>query len=390
MNMQRTPLWLLPLMAAAAVYPRLAAAEPARALEISGAGAAIVEAVMEGPVFRAPSLFLGVEDYHNERIHRLRSGYDFLDAIDGEPSEFRQQLLLRHWVHSQWPIDDSQDFGTDPFEILEKARETGAGFHCSHAMAVQQAVLTSAGFVARDLGVDRDSNVFGRSYHHGVNEVWSNEYAKWVMLDAKYDNHFERDGVPLSALEIHEEARRDGGARVQMVIGPDRMPAPNPAPEEYGPRIDSYWWISYHLRQSPFTQPRFSDRSWMVIPDNEAFQEDTWRRNHGGELTEHWAYEANAFVPIADRHQIEWTPGVTTLARATQPEPGVVTVTPRSATPNLEAYRYRVNSGAWETAEPGEAITWTLTEGENTLEVRTRNRFGVEGPAATATIRYEP
>ncbi len=51
----------------------------------------------------------------------------------------------------------------------------------------------------------------GRSLHHGVNEVWSSDHAKWVLFDAKYDVHFERDGVPQSELELHEAVRVDGG-----------------------------------------------------------------------------------------------------------------------------------------------------------------------------------
>ena len=106
----------------------------------------------------------------------------------------------------------------DAFEILEKAK-TGAGFYCTHSMRVQHAVMTAMGYVVRDLGVDSDHLVFGKSNHHGVNEVWSNEYAKWVLLDAKYDIHFERAGVPLSALELHEAVRADLGKGIVKVAG---------------------------------------------------------------------------------------------------------------------------------------------------------------------------
>ena len=111
----------------------------------------------------------------------------------GETSEFQKLLKLRHWVHSRWPIDNDQNFSGDAFAILEKAK-TGAGFHCTHSMRVQHAVMTAMGYVVRDLGVDSDHLVFGKSNHHGVNEVWSNEYAKWVLLDAKYDIHLRTCG----------------------------------------------------------------------------------------------------------------------------------------------------------------------------------------------------
>ena len=360
-----------------------------RSLQINGADENIVQAEIQGPVFRSPEVFMGVEDYHNPRVNRLRKEYDFLEVIVDEESEFRKQLLLRNWIFNQWPIDDSQSFGGDAFAILHRARTTDEGFHCSHAMTVQQAVMTVSGYVARNLGVDRNHLEFGRSYHHGVNEIWSNEYAKWVMFDAKYDNHFERNGIPLSAAEIHGALRAGDREQIQMVIGPDREPVPHPEPDVYGPRVDSYWWVSYHLKQNPFTQPHFDGGSSLVVWDNEGFRNSTWYRGSGVNLSPAWAYEADMFKPV-ELEQIEWTPGVTSLNNIRQVEQGRLNVRPASATPNLKGYHYRINRGAWQNIERGGTINWTLIEGQNTLEVITRNMFGVEGPVATAKVQYQP
>jgi hypothetical protein len=161
---------------------------------------------IRGPEFHGPPSSEDFEDFSSPDIARLRKEYRLDDVVRGETSEFQKQLKLRHWVHSRWPIDNDQTFSGDVFAILEKAK-TGSGFYCTHSMRVQHAVMTAMGYVVRDLGVDSDHLVFGKSNHHGVNEVWSNEYAKWVLLDAKYDVHYERAGIPLSALELHEAAR---------------------------------------------------------------------------------------------------------------------------------------------------------------------------------------
>jgi hypothetical protein len=370
-------------------HPTTFAQQDVRPLTIAGAPSDIREATLSGPVFRAPEVFQGAEDYHNPRIQRFRTQYNFLEGMGAEPSEFRRILNLRNWVHQQWPVDNEQRFNGDAFAILEKAR-AGAGFHCAHSMTVQHAVLTAAGYVARNLGIDVDHRKFGRSFHHGINEVWSNEYARWVVLDAKYDIHFERDGLPLSALQLHEAVRRDGGHGVQMVRGPDRQPVPMGRPGADEATIESYWWISYHVRQNSLTQPHFSGGSWLVIPDNDAFRDDTWYRGAGENLGRHWAYAAGAFVPVANPHQIEWTPGVTSLARIEYVSDGHLRIQPRSATPNFKEYRCRVNQGPWRPLPAEDTIEWRLIEGTNTLEVLTRNLFDVDGPAATATIRYAP
>ena len=178
-----------------------------RPLGIEKAPPAVKAATVSGPRFVAPEVFHGHEDFHHPRLKRLRDEYRLEEAVKGEADDFRRMLRLRAWVHSRWPIDNNQNFSGDAFAILEKARE-GAGFHCAHSMTVQYAVMTSMGHVARNLGTDADHEKSGKSRHHGVNEVWSNGHAKWVLLDAKYDSHFERGGVPLSALAIGRASSR--------------------------------------------------------------------------------------------------------------------------------------------------------------------------------------
>ena len=358
-----------------------------RPLQIEGAGEGIVKATVTGPEFRAPQLLQGFEDYYHPRLRRLRQDYALDEVVEGEPSEFRRLLKLRHWVHTRWPIDNDQNFSGDAFAILEKAK-TGAGFHCSHSMIVQQAVLSAMGYVARYVLVDRNHEDLGRSFHHGVDEVWSNDYAKWVLLDAKYDLHFERNGTPLSALELHEAVRADGGRGIVMVRGVERSEVPPAESLGHEASVRIYWWVCYPLRQSPFTQPDFAVRERLVILDNEAFRKTTWFREQGAGLAPHWAYAAGAFVPTANRTQIEWTPGVAEL-RVRQAGAGELEVELLSATPNLEAYVVSLNGGLPQTVTRGR-VRWKLQAGENTLQARSRNLFGVPGPSLRAAVVYEP
>ncbi len=131
-----------------------------RPLTIQGADHGILRASVAGPRFHPPELFQGFEDYYHPRLKRLRDEYELDKVVEGEPSEFRRMLKLRHWVHSRWPIDNNQRFGGDAFAILEKAK-AGAGFNCSHSMAVQQAVMSSLGYLARNLGVDCNHEELG-------------------------------------------------------------------------------------------------------------------------------------------------------------------------------------------------------------------------------------
>ena len=80
----------------------------------------------------------------------------------------------------------------DAFAILDAAFK-GGKFHCTHFSIVQHAVLNSFGYVTRRLGCGPGLKDDGG--HHGVNEVWVNKFSKWVLIDAKYDAHFEKNGV---------------------------------------------------------------------------------------------------------------------------------------------------------------------------------------------------
>jgi hypothetical protein len=364
----------------------LRAADVARAsrpLLVEGADASIVQATVSGPEFAASNLFVGVEDPRHPNAKRLREEYQLDDVVRGETSEFRKMLKLRHWVHSRWHIDNEQNFNGDVFAILEKAK-AGAGFNCTHAMKVQHAAMTAMGYVVRDLGVQSNTEEYPDAYHHGVNEVWSNEYAKWVLMDGEYDFHFERDGQPLSALEVHEAVRRDGGRGIAKVQGVDRTVVPM---EGLGFPFTSaigYWWVSYHVKQNPFTQGG-GNESRLVIFDNEAFRTTTWLRKRGDNvLRKHWAYDAKAFVPTSDRRQIEWTPGVPQL-RVRQSGPTELEVSVTSVTPNFKETRARLDGGDWQTLTD-ERFTWTLRDGENRLEVRTRNVLDVDGPNVVAAV----
>ena len=61
----------------------------------------------------------------------------------------------------------------------------------------------------------------------------------------------------------------------------------------------------------------------------------------------------------------------------------------RSATPNFAACEVELIGDPVRNVKDGQ-VRWKLTKGENTLVVRSRNLFGVEGPLVTATVEFQP
>ena len=73
---------------------------------------------------------------------------------------------------------------------------------CSFSNLVLQGALMSMGYQARYININSEG-VSG----HEVTEVWSNEFNKWIYLDATRDYYYFdiETGLPLNLLEIHDK-----------------------------------------------------------------------------------------------------------------------------------------------------------------------------------------
>ena len=108
-----------------------------------------------------------------------------------------------------------------------------------------------------------------------LTKVWLNGYNKWFLSDAKYDHHFEKDGIPLSALEIRDEYLKNKAADIVLVKGPDRTPID--FDEEIGRDkaefAQTYTWIEWDAYNNMFTV--WPDFKTLLI-----MYEDDYFKNH--------------------------------------------------------------------------------------------------------------
>jgi hypothetical protein len=337
----------------------------------------------DNPRYCGNEMFRAFENYYSPRIRQLRARYGLDAVVADETDEWKRILLLRHWIKSHIAIDNDNPTQTrgDTFAILDAALQ-GGKFHCTHFSIVQHAVLNSFGYVTRRLGCGPGLPDDGG--HHGVNEVWVNKFSKWVLIDAKYDAHFEKDGVPLSALEIRDDVWRDGGKSVICVVGPDRTPLqPDPETGKSETRPDTYRWCSWETDTDRFTAFPARPTSTLVVLDDENFRQNTWYR----EGKPHWAYGTPYFIKTSRRDWIEWTPNVIT-SKVTI-EGNHVQVFLSSCTPNFRSFQKRDDSGVWRDCE--EEVDWPLDQRASMrFAFRTINLFGVAGPEHHVEIAYRP
>lgn len=321
------------------------------------------------PSLRVNELFIGCEDLRSPRFAELRRRFVIDEAVRGVDGELDRILALRHWIAGRIRIENDRPTAIphmDAWDILEAA-EKGGGFHCAHFRLVQQAVLNAYGYVTRSLGAGDGRPERGR--HHGVNEVWVNSLAKWVLTDAKYDVHYEKAGVPLSALEVRAEVLADGGASVERAYGPSRERRDGP----HCDTLETYRWLSWELNGNTFSEFPSHVSSALVLFEDDFARANTWHRDG----KPHWAYAAAFFVPTPHRSWIEWTPNV--IDSHVEIAGTTARIALSACTPNFDTYAMRrTGTAAWEACADRLALD-VPAEGLR-LEFRTENLAGVTGP----------
>ena len=343
-------------------------------------------AEVENPAFRANTAFKEQEDLTSPKFAALKEKYKLDTVFGGEQDEFKRQLLLRNWIRTVIDISDFEpDYPGEGYaeQILDEALK-GQGYHCGHYMIVQNAVMNAYGYVTRCLGAGPGLKG-GPDGHHGVNEIWSNRFQKWYLSDAKYNHHFEKNGIPLSGLEIREEFLKNEAADVVLVKGPDRTPITSDGVKNAkGKMIDktradfarTYTWIEYETYNDRYTNWPESGKhvSILTMYEDDFFKNNTWIWDG----KPHWAYNVkDHLIREPNRDAIEWTPNI--IDSDVRIEGDVVLVGLKSATPNLKSYQMKnLPDGEWQDVPA--SVRVEVEDNDLQLAFRAVNLAGVSGP----------
>ncbi len=332
------------------------------------------------PAYHANQLFFAFENYHSPRMKQLREKYGLDAVVAGETDEWKRILRLRNWIHMHIRIENEHPTRTrqEAFAILDSALAGGV-FECTHFSIVQDAVLNSFGYVTRRLGAGPGLKEDGG--HHGINEVWVNKLSKWVLVDAKYDLHFEKDGVPLSALGIRDEVWKDGAKSVVSRYGLEgKLTSDDPAVQKEKPTANTYRWVSFETNTNRFTIYPATLNSVLVLLDDENFRNNVWYRGRKPS----WFYNTPYALKTTQRDWIEWTPNV--IISRVRVEGGKATVSLASFTPNFKTFQMKGGEGAWRDCE--NEVDVPLVKGTNRFVFRTVNLFEVTGPEHRVQIDW--
>jgi len=338
---------------------------------------------VDNPEYRANTRFLKQEHITSERFKEILRLYKLDQLIAAEKDEFKQMLMLRHWLHEHIVADKSKPaVGDETLAFLREGPKGGA-YHCGHFSKAQTAVMNSVGFVSRRILCGPGGQGRRNSGIHGTSEIWCNSMCKWVMFDAEWDTHFEKDGVPLSALEIRDELQADGAKKVVRVQGVERKAIPFYEDGGYGGSPMTYNWVSWWLEQDAHTiWPKKQQSSSIEVLYNDDYcRENLWYRSG----RKHWAYDAGFFRFEDSRKVIEWTPNVLKVDAVISGD--VMKVEIVSSTPNLKGYQMRQEGGKWRDVDT--KFELKLSGDGGRWELQSVNVMGVCGPVYRLAVGLE-
>lgn len=244
------------------------------------------------------------ENFNNPKVIKLRNEYQLEEIVKRGEDELEQQILLREWIYQTLPLGNpKKDYSNlSAFEILDDAKK-GDEMYCTwFTLAFIQCAI-ALGWYTRKIGADYDHIQGEEEKHHGICDIWSNQYQKWYVVDPMHNLHYEKDGIPQNALEIRSEYLNNGGTDILGVVGnKEKLIKYNNHDRGFN-TPSNFFWFFIGLRNNFFEKPNIWDTKALLWVDkyNEG---KIWYKGGGkhGESKPHSMYEYNQFIETSDKN----------------------------------------------------------------------------------------
>ena len=218
--------------------------ELGKRIEIAGRTYEITE--LSQPENRMPAYPFYYDVYDRPEWKQMRDRYDFDEFVGDATDEVEILTRIRDWVvRTVKTARDPAPTTMDLFDILDKSI-AGEKFFCQHQVQAFAQIAASYGLQVRVIGCPG----------HIAAEAWVDQLGKWVWMDARHNFHFEKDGTPLSVIEMRREYWKNGLADCKLLRGLDRK-------EVFHSGDKARWgktWKSYFIREgnSPLNRFKYS------------------------------------------------------------------------------------------------------------------------------------
>lgn len=370
----------------------------------------LLSTVAAGADYQRKPLSFRHEDAGVPELRELRERYDFDEYVASGGTEFERMVLLQDWVYRTVAYGGATKYVElrNSLEILDKASR-GVEMWCNNMAAVFMQCAASLGWTAR--------YVFLRSPQgdaHVSNDIWSNELRKWIMLDATWNLHLERNGEVLSIPEVRDAFHRKAADDIVYVFGAGAREKRYTVADMPIERQDSklwHWWpvdsswigfthnVAYVMRNDFFSMEKggtggiWSDIVTIRDRHNEGDRYWEFRGRPGASSLRELYHDLNR---VDVRLLPSYEPGASAqsggLLRRRAPAPSLAlwldAFGRNSYAPNLDHFLVQVDGGPWK--ESGALYELTPRRGVTRVRARAVNSFGVAGPVSELDIAWSP
>lgn len=300
------------------------------------------------------------ENFNNPKLQILQEKYKLEELISKASTELDKIIILREWVRKKIPlgIPKNVDYNFNALDILARA-EKGEGFFCSEYSTVFIQCAAAVGLIARYVGLFKG---------HAIAEIWSNQFEKWIVMDVNNNMHYENEGVPLSALELHDIWESKNFSNIKIIKGIERKIL-NDDEKEY---FLSYYHEFYiRMRNDWFSNryPHWHHKGNSII--NSLEWQDKYTSNNI--LVARETSNAEQLYFLLNVVSLSIKKEKSTIAQ--------ICLTLDTFTPNFSNFIIRFDDD-----EPfiykNHELFWGLHKGKNKLEVYSVNNLGVKGPSS--------
>ena len=355
-----------------------------------------------GRVIRSSYEFAN-ENFRNKKLLGFRKRFELDKVVAGAQTEFEVMLRLLRWAY-EIPVQSTYSWNFNDIAVLKRDdagnivlqknyRGRRRDAMCLFSNQVLMGACITFGYTARHINIHSEG-VSG----HEVTEVWSNEFNKWIHLDATRDfyNYNPETGIPMSMLEVHNRLT-ELVPRVETWQRPFRMEMASDSlalQARMAYREGNNRFLVRDLSHGPhillttghFRTPMRNDfmsreRPVPVRQGNTMWGWDGFlhyydktfpRRREYQRQTERW-------------QDFYWTLNQSELTLSETERPGILRVDVDTETPCFETFLIQIDDGELK-ENRSSSFEWPLHEGLNRLRVRVRNTAGVLGPESFVSV----
>ncbi|MBT4504293.1 MAG: transglutaminase domain-containing protein [Gemmatimonadetes bacterium] len=335
-----------------------------------------------------------IDDWDCRSLKELRERFELDAVVAGARTEFEKIERLLEWAYFV-PLGDCLHFPWNVLDWLILERDEAGGIRmnqyeqrrrdkmCLYPNVVLVAACLSMGIPARHVNFHSEGMT-----GHEIAEVWSNDYGKWVHMDATRDYYWydPKTRVPLDTLEIHQ-------ALTERLEGAERWDRPYLFHQDLEELVRDLP-IAFREGKHPFSVEEgalFLFRSFChfrIVPRYDLFSRE--RPLPVSQGTEVWAWDgylnwADDKVPPLlhfshhTNRREDFYPSLnqTRYAIEVGENPGELQVFLDTNMSRFSHFLVKLDGGNWR--EGPDEFTWALHPGLNNLHVRAHSKSGADG-----------